>query len=66
MPSTGDEDTERKSITISVTKYVAVDTALSAPDRTLIARAIMDPMNEPNWNIAQKTPNALPLSFSSG
>jgi hypothetical protein len=49
-----------------VTKYVEVDTALSLPERMLIARAIMDPMNEPNWKMAQKTPNALPLSFSSG
>lgn len=48
------------------TKYVAVDTALSPPESMLIPRAIMEPMNEPNWKMAQKTPNALPLSFSSG
>lgn len=48
------------------TKYVAVDTALSPPDRMLIARAMMEPMNDPNWKMAQKTPNDFPLSFSSG
>jgi hypothetical protein len=48
------------------TKYVAVETALSLPERMLIARAMIEPINEPNWKIAQNTPNALPLSFSSG
>jgi len=48
------------------TKYVAVATALSPPELMLIPRAMTEPMNEPNWKMAQKTPNALPLSFSSG
>jgi hypothetical protein len=48
------------------TRYVAVDTLLSFPERMLMASAMMEPMKEPNWNMAQKTPNALPLSFSSG
>jgi len=48
------------------TKYVAVDTALSPPELMLIPRAMREPINEPNWKMAQKTPNALPLSFSSG
>lgn len=46
--------------------YVDVDTAPSEPERRLIAIAMSAPMKDPNWKIAQKTPKALPLSFSSG
>lgn len=46
--------------------YVNVDTADSFPLSMLMARAMIEPMNEPNWKIAQKMANAFPLSFSSG
>jgi hypothetical protein len=46
--------------------YVDVLTALRPPERMLIARAITAPMKDPSWKMAQNTPNALPLSFSSG
>lgn len=48
------------------TMYVEVETASSLPLRMLIARAMTEPMNAPNWKMAQKMEKALPLSFSSG
>jgi hypothetical protein len=51
---------------ITNTTYVDVLTALRPPERMLIARAITAPMKDPSWKMAQNTPNALPLSFSSG
>ena len=46
--------------------YVEVETADRLPERMLIARAMSEPMKEPNWKMAQKMAKALPLSFSSG
>ena len=46
--------------------YVEVETAERPPERMLMARAMREPMKEPNWKMAQKTAKALPLSFSSG
>ena len=37
---------------IKRTRYVAVETLLSFPERMLMAKAMMEPMNEPNWNMS--------------
>ncbi len=64
---TGGENPLGRRMSNSVlTRYVDVDTAERPPDLMLMARAMMDPMKDPNWKIAQKIANALPLSFSSG
>ena len=49
-----------------LTIYVEVDTAFKLPLLMLMASAITEPMKEPNWKMAQNTPNAFPLSFSNG
>ena len=46
--------------------YVDVETADRPPERMLMARAMREPRKEPNWKMAQKMENDLPLSFSSG
>ena len=46
--------------------YVDVDTWSKPPSLMFRARAMTAPIKEPDWKMAQKMLNALPLSRSSG
>ena len=55
-------DADPMSIMMTNATYVPVDTELRLPLRMLMASAMTDPMNDPNEKMAQKIPNALPVT----